>query len=190
MVTATDNIWDAYIASSRAIAACWRGTPFPLYGEILYLVEGIVATGSGAFHPSVQVASQAQTETEAPSQGASVTSTTFGSLSQVLITPIHRSPRHLAPRTMCSRHNADAASCIADTLDRVAASLNVVGSPEVCERAIHMLEDDGDFSDEEEAQVMELFAEKSGIAKAFISSRKKALVQHFICRMLAAADDN
>ncbi|KAJ7017916.1 hypothetical protein C8F04DRAFT_978245, partial [Mycena alexandri] len=47
MPTATAAVWDAYIAVS---AAKWRSTPFPLYDEILELVDGTIATGAGAFH--------------------------------------------------------------------------------------------------------------------------------------------
>lgn len=31
-------------------AAQWKNTPFPLYDEMSYLVDGVVATGAGAFH--------------------------------------------------------------------------------------------------------------------------------------------
>ncbi|KAJ7435461.1 hypothetical protein B0H11DRAFT_1642771, partial [Mycena galericulata] len=44
MPTATAEVWDAYIAKHRT-AARWRTTPFPLYDDIQYLVEGVVATG-------------------------------------------------------------------------------------------------------------------------------------------------
>ncbi|KAF8056485.1 Myb/SANT-like DNA-binding domain-containing protein, partial [Lyophyllum atratum] len=49
MVTATDDVWDAYLKSHKK-AERWRKTPFPLYDDIHYLVSGIVATGAGAFH--------------------------------------------------------------------------------------------------------------------------------------------
>ncbi|KAJ7745907.1 hypothetical protein DFH07DRAFT_711778, partial [Mycena maculata] len=48
--TAASDVWDAYI-TKHPKAARWRRTPFPLYDEILYLVDGVVATGAGAFHP-------------------------------------------------------------------------------------------------------------------------------------------
>ncbi|KAJ7733225.1 hypothetical protein DFH07DRAFT_725645, partial [Mycena maculata] len=45
--TAASDVWDAYI-TKHPKAARWRRTPFPLYDEILYLVDGVVATGAGA----------------------------------------------------------------------------------------------------------------------------------------------
>jgi len=46
---ATDEVWDVYIQCHKK-AAHWRNTPFPLYDEMSYLVDGVVATGAGAFH--------------------------------------------------------------------------------------------------------------------------------------------
>ncbi|KAJ6527228.1 hypothetical protein DFH09DRAFT_1328195 [Mycena vulgaris] len=217
MATATESVWDPYLTRDPN-AARWRNTPFPLYDEILYLVDGIVATGAGAFHPSARVASQTQTDTE-DSQVPSGGSMGLGSQSQVLETPPCCSPRRIPARNImtpdnddligsspikpCKRGassspsttkkkrpcNADAATSVAAALERVAASLNVVGSPEVCERVIHMMEDDGDFSDNEQAEVMALFAENSGVAKAYVSSRKKATRTTFARRMLTAAEN-
>ncbi|KAJ7912870.1 hypothetical protein B0H13DRAFT_1505156, partial [Mycena leptocephala] len=44
MVTAMPQVWDAYIERHPS-AEKWRTTSFPLYDDILYLVDGIVATG-------------------------------------------------------------------------------------------------------------------------------------------------
>jgi hypothetical protein len=40
----------SYRCEKKPKAKRWRKTPFPLYNDILYPVEGIVATGAGAFH--------------------------------------------------------------------------------------------------------------------------------------------
>ncbi|KIL59134.1 hypothetical protein M378DRAFT_56114, partial [Amanita muscaria Koide BX008] len=45
LVTATEAVWEAYLAVTR-----WRKTSFPLYDEMYFLVDGIIATGAGGFH--------------------------------------------------------------------------------------------------------------------------------------------
>ncbi|CAK5270799.1 unnamed protein product [Mycena citricolor] len=50
--TASEPVWSAYIARHPK-ASKWQSTPFPLYEDMLYLVDGIVATGEGAFHPGI-----------------------------------------------------------------------------------------------------------------------------------------
>ncbi|KAF8463814.1 hypothetical protein DFH94DRAFT_686677 [Russula ochroleuca] len=49
MVTATDDVWTAYI-EAHPNAATWRFKPFFLYDDILGLVEGCFATGDHALH--------------------------------------------------------------------------------------------------------------------------------------------
>jgi len=60
-VQASDSVWEAYL-KSHPKAARWRVAPFPLYDEMHYLVNGIVATGADVFHPG---------QTPAPSEGGS-----------------------------------------------------------------------------------------------------------------------
>ncbi|KZT18810.1 hypothetical protein NEOLEDRAFT_1026398, partial [Neolentinus lepideus HHB14362 ss-1] len=45
IVTATDEVWDAYLAYAH-----WRKNAILLYDEMLFLVDGLVATVAGAFH--------------------------------------------------------------------------------------------------------------------------------------------
>ncbi|KAJ7851311.1 hypothetical protein B0H14DRAFT_2350369, partial [Mycena olivaceomarginata] len=59
MVTASDEVWELYLATHEN-ARKWRKTRFPLYDDILIIVDGIVATGAGAFHAGV---SQSQPST-------------------------------------------------------------------------------------------------------------------------------
>ncbi|EGN99298.1 hypothetical protein SERLA73DRAFT_160741 [Serpula lacrymans var. lacrymans S7.3] len=48
-VTAEEDVWDNYIASHPE-AKPWRTNPFPLYDDIIGLIDGRYATGEGAFH--------------------------------------------------------------------------------------------------------------------------------------------
>ncbi|KAF8200374.1 hypothetical protein BJ912DRAFT_811805, partial [Pholiota molesta] len=44
-----DELWDSYIAAHPE-AAIFHSKPFPLYNDIMSLIEGRFATGSQAFH--------------------------------------------------------------------------------------------------------------------------------------------
>ncbi|KAJ7059779.1 hypothetical protein C8F01DRAFT_1145629 [Mycena amicta] len=103
MVTAADDMWDRYI-EFNAWASKWRKTPrFPLYDDILKLVDGIVATGEGAFHAGT---SQISTQTTAASQSSTLddndnddltqpSNSSNPATSQVPFTP--RTPANRAP---------------------------------------------------------------------------------------------
>ncbi|KAJ7727819.1 hypothetical protein DFH07DRAFT_970033 [Mycena maculata] len=167
MPTATAEVWDAYI-DRHPKAARWRTTLFPLYNDILYLVEGIGATGAGSQLQS-GAAMDANTQSQGPAtplhrsrgQNRDKTLKTLGHDDLVASSPVE--PPHGRKRGGSSspaiagkrskKQNAEAVSKVAASLERVAASLNVVGSPEMCQKAIHMMEDDGDFSELDEVVI-------------------------------------
>ncbi|KAG1780971.1 hypothetical protein EV702DRAFT_963460 [Suillus placidus] len=49
IVIASDKVWDDYL-EAHPEAKVWRLTPFPLYDDIIVLVDGCHATGEGALH--------------------------------------------------------------------------------------------------------------------------------------------
>jgi hypothetical protein len=60
----------------------------------------------------------------------------------------------------------------------------------VCRKAIQLIEDDGDFSENEGANVVIMFVRKSAYATAFIAARDKKRRTAFIHRMLATPEDD
>jgi hypothetical protein len=86
MVTASDEVWELYLAvrllfyfyllsdtfQTHENARKWRKTRFPLYDDILIIVDGIVATGAGAFHAGI---SQSQPSTASQATSAAATQT-------------------------------------------------------------------------------------------------------------------
>ncbi|KAF9073019.1 hypothetical protein BDP27DRAFT_1360517 [Rhodocollybia butyracea] len=52
IATATDQVWEDLIKSKPKLK-CWRKKSFPLYDQILDLIEGQVATGGSVFFPGV-----------------------------------------------------------------------------------------------------------------------------------------
>ncbi|KAJ7020363.1 hypothetical protein C8F04DRAFT_1318418, partial [Mycena alexandri] len=188
MPTATAAVWDAYIAVS---AAKWRSTPFPLYDEILELVDGTIATGAGAFHPALGTQdSDADGEDE---QSQTQTQT------QNFVTPPRRSPRRPAASTPGDLQSSSpiqpnrrkgpkraASGSPERSTTRKTRKRNseVVGSPEVCKKAIQLMEDDGDFSENEGANIMMLFVEKTAYASAYLAARNKERRTAFLTRLL------
>ncbi|KAF7358753.1 MYB transcription factor 08 [Mycena sanguinolenta] len=219
MVTASDEIWDAYIAAHEK-AAYWRKHPYPLYDEMLILVEGVVATGASVFHAGSSTMDNSQTtannsqntsgsspdtsdNSQGTSQGSSGMDTEAGDTSiDTLVnddlTPsspaVAATPAPSRKRAASSspadggarRHkrNADAASEIAGALQGVALSLNATGSPEVRRRAIKQMEDDAEFSEEEQVNIMRLFTRDTAVAQTYIASSKKHTRVAFICSVL------
>ncbi|KAI9464861.1 hypothetical protein HD554DRAFT_2120038 [Boletus coccyginus] len=49
MVTAEESVWEKYL-EAHSKAKHWHYNPFPLYEDILGLIEGCHATGEGALH--------------------------------------------------------------------------------------------------------------------------------------------
>ncbi|KAJ7078253.1 hypothetical protein C8R44DRAFT_910487 [Mycena epipterygia] len=82
------------------------------------------------------------------------------------------------------RRNADAATEMAGALERVAKSLVVVGSPEVREKAIHLMEEDNDFSQNEAVKVMRIIAKDTAVAQTYIASSKQERRTAFLRSLL------
>jgi hypothetical protein len=103
--------------------------------------------------------------------------------------PVRPHPKRAASPSSASgskkrKRNADAASEMAGAIERVAVALNTVGSPEVRKRAIRLMEDDGEFSDNEEVDIMRLFMKDTAVAQTYIGSRKKITRTAFIRSIL------
>ncbi|OCB87770.1 hypothetical protein A7U60_g5093 [Sanghuangporus baumii] len=56
LVTATADVWERYLAVHKD-SRKWKERRFPLYDDIAYLVEGIIADGHRAFRPGRNVSS-------------------------------------------------------------------------------------------------------------------------------------
>ncbi|KAJ7362371.1 hypothetical protein DFH08DRAFT_1024478 [Mycena albidolilacea] len=65
MFTATDAVWDDLLKRHPEHER-WRTSSFSLYDDILHLVDGIIATGAGAFHAGSTTSAGPSTPPEAP----------------------------------------------------------------------------------------------------------------------------
>ncbi|KAJ7462980.1 hypothetical protein FB451DRAFT_1266486 [Mycena latifolia] len=192
----------------------WKST-FPLYNDIAYLVDGIVTTGAAAFHAGGT--SQAQTETEGQMQTQSddentpqlpitplppccrpaASTQTLPDDNLTASSPVHPRCRKRAASSSpnnegCSscqpcKRNADSTSEVTAALRQVAGSMKVASSPEIRECVVKQLEDDGDFSEDDGADIMILFTDDSAIAQTYLASDKKDRRTAFLARSLQEA---
>lgn len=86
------------------------------------------------------------------------------------------------------KRNADSVSEMASALLQVAGSLKVVSSPEIRERAVKQMEDDGDFSGDEETNIMMLFTEDTAVAQTYLAASQKDRRTKFLQRCLRNAE--
>ncbi|KAG5652135.1 hypothetical protein H0H81_006172 [Sphagnurus paluster] len=79
--TASPDVWEKYIAAHPS-ANRWRTTTFPLFDDIHFLVNGIVATGAGAFHPGRSIsptATESSSSDSVHAESLDVSATSQGS---------------------------------------------------------------------------------------------------------------
>ncbi|KAF7288468.1 Myb-DNA-bind-3 domain-containing protein [Mycena chlorophos] len=221
MATASDETWKDFVEVKRnEWALKWQKATFPLFDDMLYLVEGIVATGENAFHagsstttplsgalagtshghddndksPGSPTTSHNPQTPARPSRGP-IPAPQFNDANPSSPFTAPTSPRAGQKRAASSspqkpsggrqrRRNADAASEMAAALRDVAGALHVRGSPEIRARAVELLEEDGDFSDDDVAIAMELFEEKVSVAQTYIASRNKETRTKYLQRRL------
>jgi len=210
---ATDEVWDVYIQAHRK-AAHWRNTPFPLYDEMSYLVDGVVATGAGAFHagetPQSSPTPQAYQETEpddstqesAPGP-SSIPSTSVGSLldddvakeietpapsqtaSKKRIRADSESPPHSSKKPRRRRDNPEQ-SLVATAIRDMALAMN--GGPSTPQRrnkAIQLFIDDGEFSEEEEGDILYLFSTQINFADTYAGIPDPAKCKRYLRAVLS-----
>jgi hypothetical protein len=88
------------------------------------------------------------------------------------------------------QRNAAAANEVAAAMRSVAAALAVDGSPHgrMRQAAVHRLQEDGDFSSDEESSVMLLFSrdKDASISSTFLAAEPKSRRTAFLRKVLAA----
>ena len=74
---------------------------------------------------------------------------------------------------------AGAIKALTDSFLKPSGSQNLA-SPQQCGAAIHMLEEDGDLSDNEQVAAIRLFSCKTSVADSYLSIKKKSTRTLFI----------
>ncbi|KAF7314853.1 Myb-like domain-containing protein [Mycena kentingensis (nom. inval.)] len=207
MVTAVDDVWDRLLkVPGNKKYAKWRKKCFPIYDDVLFLVDGIVATGVGAFHAgapvgnngasaaSASAAAEDDPSTDKEDEGNSAPSATPKTPAprrfQDDLTPSSPAKGSSSPPKSARRRrarNADAATDMASALREVAGSMRVRGSPEIRADAVQLMEDDGELSDGECVNAMRLFTKEIEVAQTFLASKNKTRRTAFLQTAIADA---
>ncbi|KAG2349310.1 hypothetical protein BDR05DRAFT_972391 [Suillus weaverae] len=181
IVIASDKVWDDYL-EAHPKAKVWHSTPFPLYDDIIVLIDGCHATGDGALHinsvghktsppwPSTLVLNDKDDVFSAP-------------ISHTLHVPKcgcapSKSPTSTRVHKKCSHAKLTGPTAIlgvADALESVATSFtaptnfidDIPSTPKHCINAIQTVCTDASLSSDEHAKVVALFTKDVAIADAY-----------------------
>ena len=98
----------------------------------------------------------------------------------------------MQPRGHRHQRGAEAVSEVADAIRGLSGALAESSkhppTPERRKAAIQLMEDDGDFSDDDQVRIIRLFASKSEAADSFLSIRKKRIRTAYVKSELASTD--
>ncbi|THU84496.1 hypothetical protein K435DRAFT_928003, partial [Dendrothele bispora CBS 962.96] len=170
--------------------------------DIFALVDGLIATGKGAFHAGSQVQStdnstMADVDVEEPATTEELITT-----SSVTTTPAPVSRKRIRADTESpeppsvsrppkSRRSTDAVDNVAAAIRDLGSSFQVKPSsimaattPERRQAAIALMEDDGDLSDDDQAAALQLFSENKHISDTYLSTKKKSLRTKYLSNQL------
>ncbi|KAG2075593.1 hypothetical protein BDR04DRAFT_1133235 [Suillus decipiens] len=197
IVIAGDKVWDDYL-KAHPEAKIWCSTPFPLYDDIIVLIDGCHATGEGALHIhqlSSKESSPAWPETllsddeDDPPTHETCKSTEVSKSDReraASVSPM--SARPLKKHSNMKLTGPVAILGVADALESVATSFNtpnllddVPSTPKRCISAIWTVCADPSLSSEECAKVVALFTRDIAIADAYTAISDAPLHKMYIC---------
>ncbi|KAF9232775.1 hypothetical protein BU15DRAFT_80855 [Melanogaster broomeanus] len=214
MVTALPAVWDELRNKSHMKKYLrWEHTPFPSYDKMLFLIDGIVATGSAAFHAgSHPIANDFASlppadnihDTDDEGHNISITSPPISEamLHHRLIHTPMESPRKPAKRIcaptesplksakrVCGSRNQSSAQAVAQVADAIRFVADTShGGPATPERrkiAVCVLDEDDDLSDCDYINAVKLFRHDITIADSYTAISKKSRHTLYILEELA-----
>jgi hypothetical protein len=192
----------------------WHTKPFPLFNDFLFLVSGIVAMGAGAFHASqaqLEVdtpstpPSDPLTQIEGGDagqendQGGGVSDNAAEDLIANFLADNRKrkctpsdSPEPKTSHTRTSststgghhQRNAAAASDVGNAIRDLSNSMQATSTPHRCRQAIELMQEDAEFSEEEEVKILQLFTREPAVADAFVAIDRKWLRTAYITAMV------
>jgi hypothetical protein len=178
----------------------WRTKSFPLYDDILAIVDGIIATGENAFRaghddPATQASSSfdavpdddEELADEEDIDNSQDVATTPGPSTQAPVKRAARTSPETSRTSKRQRANSAGFQRLCDALEGLASSIispssssGPVTTPERRARAIALVEDSDDLSDNERLLAFDLFSEKPEVADSYVAIKKPALRTQFL----------
>ncbi|KAG1864778.1 hypothetical protein DFJ58DRAFT_714945 [Suillus subalutaceus] len=209
IVIASDKVWDDYL-EAHPEAKVWRSTPFPLYDDIIVLVDGCHATGEGALHigyemsppwPSTLLDDEDDVFVGEDVLGGNPESESVDEKVSIPVSHTPRVPKHgrapsVSPTSTgvhkkCSNVKLTGPAAIlgvADALESVATSFtaptsfldDVPSTPKRRINAIQAVCTDASLSSDERAKVVALFTKDVAIADAYTAISDVSLRSMYI----------
>ncbi|KZT50632.1 hypothetical protein CALCODRAFT_538606 [Calocera cornea HHB12733] len=172
MVTATEAVWRAYIAS-HSDAKRFRKEPFPLYDKLAPLIAPVIATGEHALHLAQgEEADEGSTEEDELDQEDNEQPKSRKRKAAVPSGPATKRVRASGAQGFLAM--AEAVKGLSEAMVS-ATSGSVMTSPERQQRAIQLLQDEEGFSDEEIISAVDLFARNQAVAFSYAALSKPNL---------------
>ncbi|CAK5275035.1 unnamed protein product [Mycena citricolor] len=204
MVTADERVWDDY-TSAHPSAEHWRRHPFPCYDDIHEIVTGVVATGAAAFHPgqasgtnpgdapslnttdveddngSISTPSKHEDD-DNPFRGDLTPSSPTPNLGRGRKRGASSEPPSVSAKKSNTkgRRNADVAGDMVAAVHQLASAFGPSADPssphgKARKHAMEVMQDDNDFSSEEESNMILLISKDTNgaISQVYTSTRKK-----------------
>ncbi|KAF9233928.1 hypothetical protein BU15DRAFT_79627 [Melanogaster broomeanus] len=206
MVTALPAVWDELRSKSHMKKYLrWEHTPFPFYDEMLFLIDGIVATGSAAFHAggrpftndfvslppteniydtddeghNISISQEALTGTQRDSHPTYTGAPASPPISEAMLHhKLVRTPME-SPRKPMKRIRAPTESPLKS------ANRGGPATPEQRKIAVRVLDEDDDLSDCDYIDAVKLFRRDITIADSYTAISKKSRRTLYILEELA-----
>ncbi|KAJ3746202.1 hypothetical protein DFH05DRAFT_1522796 [Lentinula detonsa] len=191
VVTATPSVWSSLLTASPKYAK-WQRKSFFFFDEMAELVDGHVATGATAFHPSapapqpVPIQDEAEADDEQTDDGEDLAmDMNLARSSQSTITQASQSPRtpvqsSQASSTVSRSHSRksnqsnaglEIADALRDLADSAKGDISDPNSrtPSRKSRAIRTIEEDGELSDNSMTQAFQLISRNVSVADTYLA---------------------
>ncbi|KAF6743254.1 hypothetical protein DFP72DRAFT_1080453 [Ephemerocybe angulata] len=170
-VTATNTVWEAKIKAKEEYRK-FRKNAFPHYDAMLDLVEGIMATGAGAFNPGISVPSSPAV----PSSESSSPAADDGPTSDDVPAPSASRKRQHAPSD--SPALGPKAKCLNST-----TTVPVIMDYHTL--AIERMEEDGLLSEDEMINALTVFDRDAACAKSFATIKSSSIRTSYVRKRIA-----
>lgn len=184
----------------------WRRESFPLYDEVAYLVDGVIATGEAAFRAGQvnNTGNNDQDKTDDTDSNRDSNSLEDSSQSSNQSGSSGKRPSSPSQEPSSKRQRVSksaSARALSEMTDVIRSMVDLIREPDpvsnpalqlssparqraIVREAIKQLEKDEDLSDNEQVLAIELFTMRPAIADSFTAISRKSLRTQFIQRQL------
>ncbi|KAG6823953.1 hypothetical protein H0H92_008488, partial [Tricholoma furcatifolium] len=196
---AETGVWEQ-IQAAHPKYIKWQTTPFPLYDEMADLIEGTYATGKGVIRGE-------HTPSSSDHSGSDHEDNTPFPIDPILVNPstpsvsrpLSASQAGSSSALSRSRHSRTGKKSGSQAIEDMAASIKSladavsndapVPSPARKRSAIHMIEDDGQLSDDEQIKVIKMIRRDTSFADTILAIRKPNARTRYIKSELYPTED-